>query len=99
MKLSTRIHKYKRIHSSKRAALNMAESSHKIEPLAIIGLSFKFPQGMETAESLWERLATSRSAWSPFPESRLNFDGVYDPDSARLNSVNNLSIPAYDSIY
>ncbi|KAF7899503.1 hypothetical protein EAF00_003839 [Botryotinia globosa] len=64
----------------------MAESSHKIEPLAIIGLSFKFPQGMETAESLWERLATSQSAWSPFPESRLNFDGVYDPDSARLNS-------------
>ncbi|KAF7881904.1 uncharacterized protein EAF02_006592 [Botrytis sinoallii] len=64
----------------------MAESSPRIESLAIIGLSFKFPQGMETAESLWEGLTTSRSAWSPFPESRLNFDGVYDSDSGRLNS-------------
>ncbi|KAM0168080.1 hypothetical protein ACHAPF_011356 [Botrytis cinerea] len=64
----------------------MAEYSPKIEPLAIIGLSFKFPQGMETAESLWEGLASNRSAWSPFPESRLNFDGIYDPDTGRLNS-------------
>ncbi|APA10781.1 hypothetical protein sscle_07g055510 [Sclerotinia sclerotiorum 1980 UF-70] len=64
----------------------MGESSTKIEPLAIVGLSFKFPQGMETANSLWKGLASSRSAWSSFPESRLNFDGVYDPDTGRLNS-------------
>lgn len=68
----------------------MAAPSKDMEPLAIVGLSFKFPQGMETAEALWEGLATSRSAWSPFPESRLNFEGVYDADTGRLNSVSKL---------
>ena len=77
----------------------MAEYSPKIEPLAIIGLSFKFPQGLETAEPLWEGLASNRSAWSPFPESRLNFDGIYDPDTGRLNSVNELSTPAENNSY
>lgn len=56
-------------------------------PIAVIGMAFKFPQGMESADSFWEALSMARSAWSPFPASRLNHDGVYDPDEERLNSV------------
>ncbi|KAJ5672272.1 hypothetical protein N7507_001399 [Penicillium longicatenatum] len=54
-------------------------------PIAVIGMSFRFPRGLESAESFWEALSEGRSAWSSFPESRLHFDGVYDPDEERLN--------------
>ena len=53
----------------------------------MIGFSFKLPQGMDTADSLWNGIATGKCAWSPFPKTRLNFEGVYDPDEERLNSV------------
>lgn len=56
-------------------------------PLALIGMAFKFPQGLDTADSFWEALCAARSMWSQFPPSRLNFDGVYDADEERLNSV------------
>lgn len=56
-------------------------------PIAIIGMSFKFPQGLETAEKFWDALKSGRSAWSKFPRSRLNFEGIYDPDAGRLNGV------------
>ncbi|RDW93799.1 type I polyketide synthase [Aspergillus mulundensis] len=55
-------------------------------PLAVVGMAFKFPQGLDTADSFWEALCAARSAWSPFPSSRLNSDGVYDADEERLNS-------------
>ena len=58
-----------------------------MEPIAVVGLSFKLPQDMDTAESLWTGIATGKCAWSPFPKSRLNFEGTYDPDEERLNSV------------
>ncbi|KAE8372689.1 hypothetical protein BDV26DRAFT_273649 [Aspergillus bertholletiae] len=54
-------------------------------PIAVVGLSFRFPQGLESAESFWDALAEGRSAWSTFPKSRINFEGVYDPDEERLN--------------
>jgi hypothetical protein len=56
-------------------------------PIAIVGMSFRFPRGLESAESFWEALAEGRSAWSTFPSSRIHFDGVYDPDQERLNGV------------
>ena len=56
-------------------------------PIAVVGMSFRFPQGLESAESFWEALAEGRSAWSTFPKSRINFDGVYDADQERLNGV------------
>ncbi|KAL4993410.1 hypothetical protein BDV10DRAFT_199663 [Aspergillus recurvatus] len=49
-------------------------------------MAFKFPQGLDTADSFWEALCAARSMWSQFPPSRLNFSGVYDADEERLNS-------------
>ncbi|KAL4864241.1 hypothetical protein BDV12DRAFT_205831 [Aspergillus spectabilis] len=57
-----------------------------VASIAVVGMAFRFPQGMDTAASFWEALSTARSAWSPFPATRLNFDGVFDPDEERLNS-------------
>lgn len=69
-----------------------AVSDFDAVPIAIIGLSFKFPQGMESVDSFWDALSAGRSAWSTFPESRLNFEGVYDPDQERLNGVRYLTV-------
>ena len=63
-------------------------------PIAVVGLSFRFPQGLESAESFWDALVEGRSAWSTFPKSRINFEGVYDPDQERLNGVGHSSNPA-----
>ncbi|KAL6233132.1 hypothetical protein BDW75DRAFT_252201 [Aspergillus navahoensis] len=49
-------------------------------------MAFKFPRGLDTADSFWEALCAARSMWSQFPPSRLNFSGVYDADEERLNS-------------
>jgi hypothetical protein len=75
-------------HSSLLAPMNH-HTEEKINnvPIAVIGMSFRFPHGLESAESFWEALTEGRSAWSSFPESRLHFDGVYDPDEERLNGV------------
>lgn len=68
----------------------MTEELHAT-PIAVIGMSFRLPRGLESAESFWEALSEGRSTWSTFPESRLHFDGVYDPDEERLNGVSILN--------
>ncbi|PLB48691.1 hypothetical protein P170DRAFT_358230 [Aspergillus steynii IBT 23096] len=62
------------------------ETANDALPIAVIGIAFKLPQGIESVDSLWETLSAGRSAWSPFPPSRLNPTGIYDPDDERLNS-------------
>ena len=76
-------------HKQEKAGLDTSILNTDSEPLAIIGLSFRFPQGMETTRALWNGLISKRSAWSEFPSTRLNFQGIYDPDEERLNSVSN----------
>lgn len=67
---------------------SVTEELHAV-PIAVVGMSFRFPQGLESAESFWEALEEGRSAWSTFPKDRINPDGVYDPDEERLNAVRN----------
>ncbi|TDC86364.1 type I polyketide synthase [Actinomadura sp. 7K507] len=54
------------------------------EPIAIIGMSCRFPGGVETPAELWRLVADSVDAVSPFPVDRGWEDGVrYDPDPDR----------------
>lgn len=46
-----------------------------IEPLAIIGLSVKFPQEADTLDGFWDMLREGRSAASRVPADRFNVDG------------------------
>ncbi|MER7674791.1 type I polyketide synthase, partial [Kitasatospora sp. NPDC096128] len=51
------------------------------EPLAIVGMSCRFPGGVTTPEELWELLAAGGDAISGFPGDRgWDTEGVYDPD-------------------
>ncbi|GAA2477719.1 type I polyketide synthase [Streptomyces longisporus] len=51
------------------------------EPLAIVGMSCRFPGGAESPESFWELLASGGDAVGGFPTDRgWDLEGVYDPD-------------------
>ncbi|KAI0509380.1 polyketide synthase PksD [Xylaria bambusicola] len=56
-----------------------------MEPVAVVGLSFRLPQGAEDESSLWEMLQSRRNVMTPWPESRANIDAFYNQDSNRLN--------------
>lgn len=51
----------------------------KNEPIAIIGMSCRFPQGANSPETFWELLQSGTDAISEIPPQRWNIDNYYDP--------------------
>ena len=50
------------------------------EPIAVCGISLKFPQDAVSAETFWTMLSEKRSAMTEFPQDRFNIDAFYDPN-------------------
>ncbi|CAI7624844.1 unnamed protein product [Penicillium glandicola] len=58
-----------------------------LSPLAIVGLSLKFPQDAISSESFWDMIVEGRCASTEFPPDRLNIDSHHSMDTNRLDSL------------
>jgi acyl transferase domain-containing protein/acyl carrier protein len=52
----------------------------KIEPIAIIGMSCRFPGGATNPDQFWQLLENGVAAHSEIPQERWDIEQVYDPD-------------------
>ncbi|AQW55441.1 polyketide synthase [Streptomyces hygroscopicus] len=66
-----------------RQRLQDVESAAR-EPIAIVGMSCRFPGGVRTPEEFWRLLSGAEDAITPFPEDRgWDLDSLYDADPDR----------------
>ena len=63
-----------------------------VMPIAIVGMSCRFPGGASDVEKFWGLVAEGRSAWSRIPENRFNVDAFYHSDGSRTNTVSSRAL-------
>ena len=59
----------------------------RVMPIAIIGMSCRFPGGATEIKKFWELVSEGRSTWSTIPKDRFNADAFYHPDADRTDAV------------
>ncbi|KIX09429.1 uncharacterized protein Z518_00509 [Rhinocladiella mackenziei CBS 650.93] len=66
----------------------MAHIDDKIEPIAIVGLSCRFPGDASNPNNLWDMMSNARRGHSKIPADRFNADTWYHPSHDRRGAVN-----------
>lgn len=74
-------------HRRAKVASPISAPEDGVVPIAIVGMSCRFPGGASDVEKFWELVSEGRSAWSEVPRSRFNVDAFYHPNSDRTDSV------------
>lgn len=60
-----------------------------LEPIAVVGVSFKFPEDAISEDSYWQMMLEKRCVSKVFPKERTNIDGFHNSDPNKSNTVNN----------
>jgi acyl transferase domain-containing protein len=63
------------------------EDEEKLEPIAVIGFSFRFPQDATSVEDFWKMLVEKRNAMTEWPQDRLHLESFYHPEIGRKETV------------
>ncbi|ORY55289.1 uncharacterized protein BCR38DRAFT_491200 [Pseudomassariella vexata] len=58
-----------------------------MEPIAVVGLGCRFPGDATSPTALWDMLTRGESAWSEFPEDRVNISSYFHPSGNRQGSI------------
>jgi acyl transferase domain-containing protein len=58
-----------------------------MEPIAIVGLAFRLPDGVEDDLSFWDMLENKRNVMKEWPENRANIETFYKPGSGIKNTA------------
>ncbi|KAK2612687.1 hypothetical protein QQS21_001304 [Conoideocrella luteorostrata] len=59
----------------------------QVEPIAIIGMSFKFPGGAESTDAFWKILEEKTCTATDYPKDRFNIDAFWHHDASRRNII------------
>ncbi|KAJ5692411.1 reducing type I polyketide synthase [Penicillium macrosclerotiorum] len=73
--------------SNGNGASSFSQENDKIEPIAIIGFSFGFPQDATSSDAFWKMLMERRSSSTAIPAERLNAAAMYHPDGGRRGQM------------
>ena len=58
-----------------------------VEPIAVVGLSLKFPQDATSPEAFWKMIMEKRCAVTEIPAHRQETDSFYGIDKSRNDTV------------
>ncbi|HKD15387.1 MAG TPA: beta-ketoacyl synthase N-terminal-like domain-containing protein [Candidatus Angelobacter sp.] len=73
---------------SKAARFSSASQvSHSSQPIAVIGMSGRFPQA-KNLDEFWQNIAQGRNCITQIPLSRWDVNQYHDPDSDRSDKIN-----------
>lgn len=59
-----------------------------VMPIAIVGISGRFPGDAENPQKLWDMISEGRSALCDIPPDRFNVDAFYHPHNERRGTMN-----------
>ncbi|KAJ4302831.1 hypothetical protein N0V90_001722 [Kalmusia sp. IMI 367209] len=57
------------------------------ESIAVVGMSYVFPDGVSSDDVFWDMLMHKRNAAADFPKDRMNIDAFHSTDTKRQNTV------------
>ncbi|OTA96302.1 hypothetical protein M434DRAFT_375109 [Hypoxylon sp. CO27-5] len=60
----------------------------RLEPIAVIGFSMRFPEEATSPDGLWDILYNGRNVMTKVPRDRFNINGFYHPDPSRPDTIN-----------
>lgn len=63
------------------------EDQDRLEPIAIVGYSFRFPGDATNSKAFWQMMMEKRCATSDTPEDRISISQWQHPDGKRRGQV------------